>query len=669
MSNYPELKSIFFNDLEEIQEKVSILKKEMAHFIENLNIRQNPTLQVKKLIAFNEHMDFLQNSIQIQQEFFPLNHERGENLLKINTSITTFKSQLFSHDNLVNALKYIQKTKTVTQETKKLAEAFADIQNINLNEKAVGKKMAGLTTAIEALAKKFVKNTENLGKNLEHSIYFEKNEIKKLKGLDKSFVNQAKESAKKYNKEGALFLYDEDVFYTIIFSVHNREVRQKVYEYIVKANTYVNKKYDNDKILSDIFTKRQKMADLYNYNDYSELTISKYLISTSKEILTFLSKAQEDLAPAYANYLSEIKKLAQKDNIEELQAWDIFYYNGMLTEQLESGIYSEFSQYFEREHFFTIFFKLVSEQFNLTIKVIPSEQFLEGKLYKKLHEEVFAYELTDNLTQQVGYLLVDKFLSARKTESRFICYGVNSCYDMDGNNALSKPISYISLALNKEEKHLSFYEMKTIMHEFGHFLHFNFKSPMDANLSWDLIEVPSQFMEQWMYNYETVKMFSSLEGKKLPKKVFKKMIERELYLDIANTYGSIEKYMKKIELHQNIAHFKNTQPSDNYKLEHHLERNITRDLYMLAEDYKQEYAATEYVYFYSEGLAFQLYKAWQEAGAHKGTEQARFVFTQIFNHHVEKDTKKVFSKVVNLKNNNILELITKGIDVKLLGLN
>jgi Zn-dependent oligopeptidase len=667
MSNYPELKNVFFNEVEEIQTKVCALKKEMSLFIENLNIRQKPITQLKKLIAFNEEMDFLQNSIQIQQEFFPLNNDRGEKLLKINTDITTFKSKLYSHDNVIDAFQYIQKTKTVEENVKKLAQSFAMIQNISLEEKAMTKKMANLTTSIETLAKKFVKNTEDLGKNLEHSLHFTKNEIKKLKGLHKSFITEAKETAQKYNKEGALFLYNEDVFYTIIFSVHNREVRKIAYEYILKANSHINKKYDNDKILSEIFVNRQKMAQLHNYADYSELTISKYLISTSKEILNYLAKAQEDLSPAYQNYLTEIQKLAKKDNIENLQAWDIFYYNGLLTDTLESGIYTEFSEYFDRDYFFKAFFKLISKQFNLTIKDIDAKEFLEGKLYKKLHDEVFAYELTDNVTGQVGYLLLDKFFSNRKKENRFICYNVNSCYDMD-DNTLSKPVGYISLALNKEEPCLGFYEMKTIMHEFGHFLHFNLKSPMDANLSWDLIEVPSQFMEQWMYNYETVKTFSNLEGKKLPKKVFNTMIKRELYLDIANTYGSIEKYIKKIELHQNIANI-TTHPSEAYQLEYHLERNITRDLYMLAEDYKQEYAATEYVYFYSEGLAFQLYKAWVESGAHRGTEQARALFTEVFNHPVEKSTRKVFSKIVNLKENNILELITKGMDVKLLGLN
>lgn len=664
MSDHAELKTIFFNEIEEIQIKVNHLKKEIVSFIKNLEIRKSPQTKITHLIALTEKLTFLQNSIQVQEEFFPLNDKRGELLHQISSDITLFKSKIYTHNNLINAIEFAQKSKKVSDELKSIMTYY-----INPNEKSTAKKMGTIVNAIDGLAKTYVKNMEKLGTSLEHSLYIEKNKVKTLKGLSTNYIQDAKDKALKYNRDGALFLYNEDVLYNIMFCVKNREVRQKAYILLLSANSHVNQKFDNDKVLAEILAQRQQMAQLHYHEDYAELTMSTYLLSTSQEVLKYLNQASEQLSPAYNIYLNEIKKLARKDGISDIQAWDIFYYNGILSENTGDSVYTDFNEYFEIEPFFKSFFKLMEKQFNLTFNEVVAEEFLEGQLYKKLKGEVFAYEVIDNITGHTGYLLLDKFSSSRKKETRFICYNVNSCYYMDSQNTLSKPVGYVSLALEKNTTHLGFYEMKTIMHEFGHFLHFNFKSPNDKNLGWDLIEVPSQYIEQWMYNYETTKMFSNLGGKKLPKRLFKKMMEKEMYLNVASNYGCIEKYMKKIQLHKNVKQNIGKNPSEVYQLEHHLEGNITRDLYMLADDYRGDYAATEYIYLYSEAISYQLFKKWKNEGAHQNNHHARFLFTKVFNHPIHKQTKNVFSRVVNLKENNILELITKGLDLKLVGLN
>lgn len=669
MSEHQELMPIFFNEVEEFKALASSAQKEMKNFVETLNAKGNLCAKLKKLLALNEKMDYIENCIQVQEEFFPLNEKRGKTLSKLRVSLNTFKSNLYTHEKLLHVLEYAIKSDKIDSELKGMLKNFFKVENIELNQSGRVKKLAKISNAIDKLGKDFVSNTEKLGKNLEHSIYIEKNNLRKLKGLDISYINVAKEKAKKYNRDGALFLYDESVFYTILFSVQNRDIRQQAYKLLMSANSHINKKYNNDDILAKILTHRHKMAELFDAKDYSELTISNYVLSSSKEILHYLNKAQNDLEPAYQCFLEKIKNLASKDGVVDIQPWDVFYYKGVLADDIDPQIYTNFRKYFDIDYFFKTFFKLMSKQFNLTFKEISAKEVMSGKIYNKLAEEVFCYEVIDNTSNKHGYLVLDKFASKRKKEDRFICYSVNSRHYLDDKGTMSNAVGYISLALDKSDNHLAFYEMKTIMHEFGHFLHFHFKSPSDIDLSWDLIEAPSQFLEQWMYNYETIKMLSNLNGKKLPKTIFNKMMEKEMYLDISYNYGNIEKYTKKIELHKMYKNNLEKNPSEIYQLEHHLECNIVTDLYMLSEDYQQEYAATEYVYLYSESIAFQLYKTWLEAGAHHNNEHARFLFTNVFNHSSQKKSKNVFSKFVNLKENNILELITKGLDVKLVGLN
>jgi len=374
--------------------------------------------------------------------------------------------------------------------------------------------------------------------------YFKHIENKvELRGIPEPILEQYAEDAKERNLEGYVITLQYPSYLPAITYAESRELRKE----LALANgkkSFDNGEFDNQNLVKELVNLRQQKVELLGYKNYAEFVLEERMAQSPLKVFDFLNELLAKAKPFAEKEIEELKSLAKADGIEEMQSWDHTFYAEKLRKQKFDIDDEELKPYFQLEKVQESVFGLAGKLFGLHFKEVNN--------IEKYHPEVKTYEIFEtetNLKEEnfKALLYVDYHPRKGKRAGAWMTSYKNQ-YKKSGEN--HRPHISVVCNFSKPTKEspslLTFQEVTTLFHEFGHALHGVLADTQYPNLSgtsvkWDFVELPSQFLENYCYEPEFLKTFAKhyQTGEVLPDEKIEKISESKNFMEGYQTLRQI----------------------------------------------------------------------------------------------------------------------------------
>lgn len=350
-------------------------------------------------------------------------------------------------------------------------------------------------------------------------------DAKDLEGLPESVIEAASLEAKQRGTEGWVFTLQQPSYVPFLKFSHRRELREKMWRAYMSRAT--SGEVDNRPVAREIASLRHERAVLLGYETHAHFVLEERMASHPKEVEIFLKRLFTASKSAAERDVEEVRKFA---GVQDLKPWDFAFYS----EKLQKARYG-----FDEEQL-RPYFKLE----NVVEGVFEHARRLFGIVFKKrsdipvYHPEVAVYEvMEENGGRHLGYFYADFFPRASKRGGAWMTTFREQGYTQ---GQIKRPLVSIVCNLSKptasKPSLLSLDEVRTIFHEFGHALHSllsdcRYRSISGTNVYWDFVELPSQIMENWTKEKESLDLFARHfeTGAKMPEDLIEKLKQAEKF--------------------------------------------------------------------------------------------------------------------------------------------
>lgn len=459
-----------------------------------------------------EALDFSGQKLdRISSIFFNLNAaETNEEIQKIaqevSPMLSEFSNDITLNEDLFKRIKLVFDKKedlnlTAEQETlltKKYKSFVRNGANLNETDKTELRK---IDAELSKLKLKFGENV--LAETNAYELHLTNK--KDLKGLPESTIEAAEMVAKQKNKEGWIFTLDYPSYVPFITYSEDRELRKKM-ALAFGAKAFQNNENNNHQIVLDIVKLRHNRANLLGYSTHAHFVLEERMAESPETVSAFLNDLLPKAKPAAEKEINQLLELAKKDGIKELQKWDSAFYSEKLKKQLFNLDQEQLKPYFKLENVIEGVFTISNKLFDLV--------FEEINTVDKYHNDVKTYKVSDTSGNYIAILYADFFPREGKRNGAWMTSFKNQ-WKKGGEN--SRP--HISIVCNftkpteTKPSLLTFNEVTTLFHEFGHALHgmlanTTYPSLSGTNVFWDFVELPSQLLENWCYEKEALSLFA-----------------------------------------------------------------------------------------------------------------------------------------------------------------
>jgi Zn-dependent oligopeptidase len=327
-----------------------------------------------------------------------------------------------------------------------------------------------------------------------------------LVGLPDGAKEAAAQTAKENDKEGWMFSLQYPSYIPFMTYASNRELRKKL-SLAFGARAFQDNEYNNEQHVLDIANLRHKRAQLLGYESHAHFVLEERMAETPQKVYDFSNELLEKAKPAAQKEFNELEAFAKElDGIDQLQKWDSAYYAEKLKQKLFSLDDEQLKPYFKLENVIEGVFTVADKLFGL--------QFEADDSIDSYHEEVKTYRVTDAEGMLVAIFYADFHPRAGKRGGAWmtsykpqqIKEGVNDRPHVSIVCNFTKPTA-------SKPSLLTFNEVTTLFHEFGHALHgmlanTTYGGLSGTNVYWDFVELPSQILENWCYEKETLQLFA-----------------------------------------------------------------------------------------------------------------------------------------------------------------
>ena len=458
--------------------------------------------------------------------FFNLNSAETNEALqaeaqRISPLLTDYGNDIRLNETLFQRVKAIynqreQLSLTAEQQTllEKTYKSFTrNGANLSLDDKA---RLREIDKQLATLKLKF---SENVLAETQHYqwVITDKNT---LSGLPDFVLEMLAQEAQKRHTQGWVITLDLPVYTAVMKYADNRDLRQKLFtDY--HSRCAGESAYNNEDNVLRIAQLRQTRASLLGYPNYATFALEERMAETPEKVVAFLN---EQLAKDKPQALKELEELKTFSGLTDFQQWDFAYYAEKLKQeryQIDDSLLKPYLALDKAvEGMFAVAHKLYGLHFTLTNEV------------EKYHPEVQTYKVTDENGNYLALFYTDFFPRAGKRNGAWMTSYKEQYRDEQGND--SRP--HISIVCNftrptdTAPSLLTFSELTTLFHEFGHALHgmlskVTYPSLSGTNVARDFVELPSQLMENWCYEEETLRLFAThyQTGEPLPIEWVKKV--------------------------------------------------------------------------------------------------------------------------------------------------
>ncbi|WP_330441833.1 M3 family metallopeptidase [Flavobacterium sp. C4GT6] len=346
---------------------------------------------------------------------------------------------------------------------------------------------------------------------------------KDLSGLPEGAIEAAHEVAKSLEKDGWVFTLDFPSYMPFMTYADNRELRKKM-ALAFGAKGFQNNEFDNQETVLQIVKLRHERANLLGYKSHADFVLEERMAESPEKVRTFLNDLLVKAKPAAQKEFAELTAFAKElDGLDHLEKWDGAYYAEKLKQKLFNLDDEKLKPYFELD-------KVLNGAFTIAGKLYGIS-FTEVQDIDKYHKDVRTYEVKDTKGNLVAIFYADFFPRKGKRNGAWMT-SFKSQYIKNGVN--ERP--HVSIVCNftkptgTKPSLLTFNEVTTLFHEFGHALHGMLANTTYPNLSgtsvyWDFVELPSQIMENWCYEPEALELFAHhyKTGEVIPMEYIKKI--------------------------------------------------------------------------------------------------------------------------------------------------
>ena len=355
---------------------------------------------------------------------------------------------------------------------------------------------------------------------------------KDLAGLPDYVIAAAREEAKARKQKGWTFTLQYPSFSPFMQYADNRDLREKMWRASAfEANN--NNDKDNKEIARKIANLRLRMAQLLGYSSYAEYALEERMAQNPQTVNKFINDLFEASMPFAEKEVKEVQDYANAHGfVGQIQRWDFSYWSEKLKNDKYAMDPSMFKPYFKLENVKKGVFDLADRLYNI--------EFRENKQIEKYHPDVTVYEVYDKADGKfLAVLYMDFFPRESKRSGAWMTAFREQYIDENGNDVrpLIQLVCNFTKPTSKEPSLLTFDEVNTFLHEFGHCLHGIFASGTYQSISGtsvyrDFVELPSQIMENFVTEKEFLDMFAVhyKTGEKIPQELIDKLIASQRYL-------------------------------------------------------------------------------------------------------------------------------------------
>ena len=484
-----------------------------------------------------------------------------------------------------------------------------------------------------ALAQKFSENV--LDATNDFALYIE--DASELAGLPQDALAAARARAESDSRAGYKITLHMPSYLAVMQFAENRELREKLYEaYSKRASEFSKPEWDNSEIIVRTLQLRAEEAHMLGYKNYAELSLVPKMAATPDEVLTFLGDLAVRAKPYGQRDMDELRAFARSElRIADLQAWDITYTSEKLRERRYSFSEQEVKQYFPEPKVVEGLFRVVETLFE--VHITPEEGA------PVWHPDVKFYRVEAHDGQLLAQFYLDLYARPGKRSGAWMDDARTRRRLSSGD--LQTPIAFLTCNFSEpvtvngvtQPALFSHDEVITLFHEFGHGLHHMLTRIEDLPIAgingveWDAVELPSQFMENFCWEWDVVKhMTGHIETKlPLPKELFDKMLAAKNFQVGLQTLRQIEFSMFDMRLHED---FDPVAPQAVTALLNEVRARVAVNIPPPYNRFQNQfthifaggYAAGYYSYKWAEVLSADAYAQFEEDGVLNAQTGARF---------------------------------------------
>lgn len=377
----------------------------------------------------------------------------------------------------------------------------------------------------------------------------------KLQGLTDNVKEQARIRAKTQEKEGFVLGLDIPTYISVIQQADNRQLRENFYRaYVTRASSEAdNKRFDNVKIMKEIMRLRAKEAKLLGFSNYAEVSQVTKMADSVDEVMCFMRDLLQKAKPQAQKELDELKAFAKAHGLyDNLKPWDAIYYAEKIKKSRYDFTSEELRAYFPLNHVMQGLFSVLLSLYGIKAKKVDD--------WDRYHPQTELYKFYDESSVLRGAILVDFFAREHKRDGAWMDECRTRYKRLD--QTIQVPVAYVTCNFMPPKKEtdasLTHNDVLTLFHEFGHALqHILTKVehlPVSGikGVEWDAVELPSQFMENFCWCEEGLKLLSQHVKTKesLPQELFQKLIASRQYQSALAMLRQLELSLFDMKLHQ-----------------------------------------------------------------------------------------------------------------------
>ena len=612
---------------EQVEESISQLLQELEAKLSYLESNIVPTWEglVEPLTAIEErfswswgivgHLMGVQNSPELRQAYENIQPEVIKFSSRIGQSkpiYQGFKSLKNSKDweNLLPAQKRIVESSLKDAQLAGVGLEGESLERFNQNR-----------LLLAELSTKFSNNVIDATKAFK----LELSQPEDVAGLPESLLSLAAQSARAQGHENAtaeqgpwLITLDFPSYGPFMKYSSNRTLREKVYKALISKASCGE--LDNNGIIEEILKIRQQQSQILGFSTYAEVSLSRKMADDVEEVEKLLEDLRYVCYPAAIVELQELENFASQG---DLKHWDIAYWAERQREAKFDFNSEQLRPYFPLPQVLDGLFALAKRIFGVTIEAADGQAPI-------WHPDVRYFQVKDDTDKPIAYFYLDPY--SRPAQKRGGAW-MNDCIGRAKltNGEIRLPVAYLicnqTPPIDDQPSLMTFDEVNTLFHEFGHGLQ-HMLTEVDYpgasginNIEWDAVELPSQFMENWCYDKQTLfgmaKHYQT--GEVLPEHYYQKLLDARNYMSATGMLRQLHFSLLDLELHHR---YQSGGPETIQQVRDRIAKN-TMILQPLEEDaflcsfghiFAGGYAAGYYSYKWAEVLSADAFAAFEEVG-------------------------------------------------------
>ena len=386
-------------------------------------------------------------------------------------------------------------------------------------------RFRAITVELSTLSLKFEENV--LAETNDYTLHLKDEDD--LSGLPEGVREAAEALAREKGREGWLFTLHAPSFVPFMQYADRRDLREKIFR-AYSCRAFRGNEHDNRELVSRITELRLEMARMLGYANYAAYALEERMASTPEEVNTFLRNLLEASSPAGKRDLKDIEEYARQHGFEgKLERWDWAYWSEKLRMERFSIDDEALRPYMPLDKVRQAVLGLATRLYGLS--------FRENRSIPVYNDEVSAFEVHDAGRGIIAIIMLDFHPRKGKSGGAWMT-GFREQWKEDGRRI----IPVVSLVMNftrptpARPSLLSHSEMNTFLHEFGHALHgmlsdCTYESLSGTNVKRDIVELPSQLMENWAWEKEWLDTWAAhyQTGEKIPVEMLHKLRDSLTY--------------------------------------------------------------------------------------------------------------------------------------------